>query len=79
MTLYVASNKSQIVIVSKNMTLERVPMISALCHPKVSSLDAGLSDTFNAYIDITNPSMSVARCAVSVKIAIEFAIQPPIH
>ena len=54
-------------------------MISALCHPKVSSLEAGLMDIFIATIDIMKPTISEPRCAVSVKIAIEFARYPPIH
>lgn len=55
------------------MILLSVPMISALYHPKVSSLEAGLMDMFRAVIDIANPIISDAKCAVSVNIAIEFA------
>ena len=54
-------------------------MISALCHPKVSSLEAGLIDIFIAIIDIMNPTISDVKCAVSVKIAIELARYPPMH
>lgn len=72
-----ASTKSQRVIVHKKITEARVPIISALCHPNVSSFDAGLSETFKAYIEITKPSMSVAKCAVSVKMAIDPEIIPP--
>jgi hypothetical protein len=38
-----------------------VPIISALCHPYVSSLEAGFMDIFNATIDIANPIKSEAR------------------
>jgi len=78
-TRLVASKTSQIVKVSKKIIETIVPMISALCQPKVSSLDAGLMDIFMATIDIMKPTMSEARCAVSVKIAIEFARYPPMH
>jgi hypothetical protein len=78
-TLRIAAYKSQIVMVNKKMMLRRVPMISALCHPNVRSLDAGLIDIFNAAIDIANPRTSVAKCAVSVKIAMELARYPPMH
>ena len=74
-----ASKTSQIVKVSKKMILLIVPIISALCHPKVSSFEAGLIDIFIATIDIMKPIISEARCAVSVKIAIELARYPPIH
>jgi hypothetical protein len=67
------------VIVKRKIILSKVPMISALCHPKVRSLEAGLIEIFNAAIDIANPSTSVARWAVSVNMAIELAIYPPIH
>ena len=65
--------------VSKKMIEAIVPMISALCHPKVRSLDAGLRVILRAAIDILNPMTSEARCAVSVKMAIEFARYPPIN
>ena len=54
-------------------------MTSALCHPKVNSLEAGLIDIFIATINIINPIISEPKCAVSVKIAIEFARYPPMH
>ena len=75
----VASNTSHMVKVNKNMILTIVPIISALCHPNVSSFEAGLIDIFIATIDIIKPTISDAKCAVSVKIAMEFANQPPIH
>jgi hypothetical protein len=78
-TLPVASKTSQIVKVRRKIILVIVPMISALCHPKVSSLDAGLNDIFMATMDIMKPTISEAKCAVSVKIAIEFARYPPMH
>lgn len=61
------------------MILTIVPIISALCQPNVSSLEAGLIDIFMATIDIINPTISDAKWAVSVKIAIELARYPPIH
>lgn len=75
----VASKTSQIVKVSKKIIEHIVPIISALCHPNVSSLEAGLKDIFIATMDIMNPIISDAKCAVSVKIAIEFARYPPMH
>jgi len=60
-TLPVASKTSQIVRVSKKIILHMVPIISALCHPKVSSFDAGLIDIFIATIDIMNPIISEAK------------------
>jgi len=65
-TLSAASKTSQMVKVNKKTILISVPRISALCHPKVSSLDAGLIATFKAIIDMANPIMSEARCAESV-------------
>ena len=44
----------------------------------MSSFDAGLRLIFKASIDIANPIKSEAKCAVSVKIAIELEIYPPI-
>ena len=55
------------------MTLIIVPIISALCHPYVSSFEAGFIEIFKATIDIANPIKSEARWAVSVYIAIELA------
>jgi len=78
-TLPVASKTNQIVNVSKKIIETIVPMISALCQPNVSSYEAGLMDIFMATIDIMKPTISEAKCAVSVKIAIEFARYPPIH
>jgi len=75
----VASKTSQMVNVSKKIILTIVPMISALCHPNVSSLLFGLIDIFIAIMDIMKPTISEAKCAVSAKIAIEFARYPPIH
>lgn len=74
-----ASKTNQIVNVSKKIIETIVPMISALCQPNVSSYEAGLMDIFMATIDIMKPTISEAKCAVSVKIAIEFARYPPIH
>ena len=54
-----------------------VPMISALCHPKVSSFDAGLNESLRAIIDIPNPIISEDKWAVSVKMAILLAKYPP--
>lgn len=56
-----------------------VPMISALCHPKVSSFDAGFIDILIANMDIMKPIISEPKWAVSVKIAIELAKYPPMH
>ena len=50
-----------------------VPIISALCHPNVSSFEAGLIDSFKATIETPNPIISEDKWAVSVKIAIELA------
>lgn len=61
------------------MILAIVPIISALFHPKVSSLDLGLIAIFIATIEIMKPIISEAKCAVSVKIAIELARYPPMH
>ena len=66
------------VSVSKKMTLIIVPMISALFQPKVNSFEAGRIDILSAIILMANPIISEARCAVSVKIAIEFARYPPV-
>jgi len=74
-----ASKTSQMVRVSKKIIEHMVPMISALCHPKVSSFDAGFIDILIANMDIMKPIMSEPKCAVSVKIAIEFAKYPPMH
>lgn len=60
-TLYEASTRSQNVIASRKITLIIVPIISALCHPYVSSLEAGFIEIFNATIDIANPIKSEAR------------------
>lgn len=48
-----------------------VAMTSALCHPKVSFFVGFLMLILRARIDIINPNKSVAKCAQSVKIAIE--------
>jgi len=77
MTLSVASKTIQIVRVNKKMILNKVPRISALCHPKVSSLEDDLIANFRAPIEMANPTISEVRCAVSVKIAIELAKYPP--
>jgi hypothetical protein len=53
-----ASNTSQMVRVSKKIIEHMVPMISALCHPKVSSFDAGFIDILIANIDIMKPIIS---------------------
>lgn len=74
-----ASNNSHSVNVTMNITLTSVPMISALCHPKVNSFDASLRDIFIAAIEIIKPTTSVAKCAVSVNMAIELAKYPPMH
>ena len=66
MTLSTASKTSQIVKVSKKIILQRVPRISALCHPKVSSLEAGRIDILRAAIEMPKLIMSEARCAESV-------------
>ena len=76
-TLSAASKTSQIVRVNKKMILNKVPRISALCHPKVNSLDDSLIANLRAAIDMANPIISELRCAVSVKIAIELAKYPP--
>jgi hypothetical protein len=76
-TLSAASKTSQIVRVNKKMILNKVPRISALCHPNVSSLDADLIANLSAAIDMANPTISEVRCAVSVKIAMELARYPP--
>lgn len=78
MILLVASTTNQRVSVTKKETLISVPRISALCHPKVSSWEAGLILILSAIMDILKPIMSEARCAVSVKIAIELARYPPV-
>jgi len=77
--LSIASNSSHIVRVSKKMTEIIVPIISALYHPQVCPLDAGLMVILRATIDIIKPIISEAKCAVSVKMAIEFAKYPPMH
>ena len=56
----------------------RVPMISARCQPKVKLLEEAFVAKLSAKIEIPKPSRSEAKCAESVKIAIEPAIQPPI-
>lgn len=66
MTQFEASTRSQNVMAIKKMTLIIVPMISALCHPYVNSLEAGFIVIFKATIDIANPIKSEARWAVSV-------------
>lgn len=65
--------------VSKKIILAIVPITSALCHPKVRFIEDGLIDIFIATIDIMKPIISDAKCAVSVKIAIELAKYPPMH
>ena len=77
MTLSTALKTSTIVRVNKKMILKRVPRISALCHPKVNSLDDSLIAILRAPIEMANPIISELRCAVSVKIAIELARYPP--
>jgi hypothetical protein len=69
--LLIASTRSQRVKVNKKIIEHIVPIISALCHPKVSSFDAGLKVIFKAKIDILNPTKSDAKWAVSAKIAME--------
>jgi len=54
----VASNTSHMVNVSKKIIEHIVPIISALCHPKVSSFEAGFIDIFMATMDIMNPIIS---------------------
>jgi len=44
--------------VSKKIIEHIVPIISALCHPKVSSFEAGFIDIFMATMDIMNPIIS---------------------
>ena len=65
-TLSAASKTSQMVKVNKKIILISVPIISALCHPKVSSLDDGLIAIFKANIEMANPIISEAKCAESV-------------
>lgn len=77
-TLLVASKQSQMVMATKNVTLMRVPMISALAHPKVILPLEPYLLILSERIDIPNPSMSEPRCAVSVKMAIELARYPPV-
>ena len=76
--LFVASTTSHKVIVIRKNTLIRVPIISARCIPKVYFIVAGLRVILSAVMENANPIISDARCAVSVKIAIEFAIIPPV-
>ena len=73
----VASTKSHAVMIQMEETETRVPTISALCQPKVRLLFAALYAIVRARIDIPKPSISLAKCAESVKIAIEPAIYPP--
>ena len=55
-----------------------VPMISDLWYPKERDLVAGLTAIFKDKMDIPKPTMSDARWAESVKIAMELATYPPI-
>ena len=59
--LLMASVKSHKVIVRRKMTEAIVPMISALCHPKVSSFDASLKVILSAIMEIPNPTTSDAK------------------
>lgn len=70
--LYVASTISQIVTMTKNATLMSVPITSALCHPNVIYSVDGFKLILIASMDIMKPIISVAKCAQSVKMAIEF-------
>ena len=71
--LFVASNTKIIVMINKKRILNKVPNISALYHPKVRRPFAPLELILSDIIDSMNPIRSEARCAVSAKIAIEFA------
>lgn len=64
--------KPQITII-----LTRVPTTSARWYPNDKTLVAGLWAIVNDTIDIAKPTKSEARCAVSVKIAIELDRIPP--
>ena len=72
-----ASTKSQPVIIQIEETDTRVPTISARCQPKVKLFVADFCAIVNARIEMPKPSISLARCAESVKMAIEPAIYPP--
>jgi hypothetical protein len=74
-----AATRSPKVSTIRKMQLIKVPIISALYHPKVYSLEAPLIVNFKAIIDMKKPIISEARCAVSVNIATEFARYPPMH
>ena len=76
--LSVASTTSQTVTMTKNATLMSVPITSALCHPNVICSVDGFKLILMASMDIMNPIISVAKCAQSVKIAMELDKYPPI-
>lgn len=56
----------------------KVPITSALCHPNDRVLLAFLYAIVSDIMDIPNPTKSDAKCAVSVKMAIEFDKIPPV-
>jgi hypothetical protein len=77
--LLVASPSKKIVIIQilESETIE--PMTSALCHPKECLLSYFLYAILSAIIEIANPIKSEAKCAESVRIAIDPEKYPPIN
>ena len=59
------------------VTDTRVPIISALCQPYVKLFVAAFCDIVRAKIETAKPTKSLAKCAESVKIAMDPAIYPP--
>lgn len=74
----VASTTSQMVSPQMRTSETKVPIISDLWYPKERDLVAGLTAIFKDKMDIPKPTMSDARWAESVKIAMELATYPPI-
>ena len=70
----VASQKSHPVMIQMVETDTSVPIISALCQPKVKFLFADFWAMVRARMEMPKPTKSLAKCAESVKIAIDPAI-----
>ncbi len=75
--LLVASPSKKIVIIQilESDTIE--PITSALCHPNECLLSYFLCAILRAIIEIANPIKSDAKCAESVRIAIDPEKYPP--
>lgn len=75
--LLVASPNKKMVIIQilESETME--PITSALCHPNECLLSYFLCAIFSAIIEIAKPIKSEAKCAESVRIAIEPEKYPP--